>query len=130
MSVRRKKRPAAVALTTSMGDIAFLLIIFFILATIPKEGPDLESAEGTNLVPLKGTLTITMDVEGKCRLNDADVPVEALESMVKEELSQRESRLVVVKIDRRVPFESYSRIFIAVSNAGGTIGASGIEAQR
>lgn len=130
MSVRRKKRPAVVALTTSMGDIAFLLIIFFILATIPKEGLDLESAEGTNLVPLKGTLTITMDVEGNCRLNDADVPVEALESMVKEELSKRESRLVVVKIDRRVPFENYSKVFTAVSNAGGTIGASGIEIQR
>jgi len=129
MSVRRKKRPVVMALTTSMGDIAFLLIIFFILATITKTGPDLESPEGTNLVPLKGTLTITMDVDGNCQLNNEDVPVEALEGMIKDELSKRESRLVVVKIDRRLPYERYEKVYVAVSSAGGELGPVGIEGQ-
>ena len=133
MSVRRKRRPAAVALTTSMGDIAFLLIIFFILASIPKTGRDLKLAEAPRLDELEGELSVTMDTDGVCWLNNSDVPVpvEALEGLIREELTRRkEGKLVIVKIDRALPFENYSKVFTAVSNAGGTIGATGVEAPR
>ena len=133
MSVRRKRRPAAVALTTSMGDIAFLLIIFFILASIPKTGRDLKLAEAPRLDELEGALSVTMDTDGVCWLNNSDVPVpvEALEGLIREELTRRkEGKLVIVKIDRALPFENYSKVFTAVSNAGGTIGATGVEAPR
>ena len=131
MSVRRKRRPVAVALTTSMGDIAFLLIIFFILASIPKSGRDLALAEAQRLGELEGTLTVTMDKNGTCWLNDAEVPVEALETLIRNELIKRkESKLVIVKIDRSLPFADFKQVLTAVSSAGGTFGASGIETQR
>ena len=131
MSVRRKKRSVAVALTTSMGDIAFLLIIFFILASIPKSGRELTLAEAPRLGELEGTLTVTMDKHGTCWLNDAEVPVEALETMIRNELIKRkESKLVIVKIDKSLPFADFKQVLTAVSNAGGTFGASGIETQR
>jgi len=122
-----------VALTTSMGDIAFLLIIFFILASIPKTGRELKLAEAPRLDELEGSLTVTMDEHGTCWMNNSDVPVpvEALEGLIREELARRkEGKLVIVKIDRALPFENYSKVFTAVSNAGGTIGATGIEAPR
>lgn len=131
MSVRRKKRPVAVALTTSMGDIAFLLIIFFILASIPKSGRDLTLAEAPGLGELEGTLTVTMDKNSTCWLNDAEITVEGLETAIRNELIKRkESKLVIVKIDKSVPEASFIKVITAVSSAGGTFGASGIETQR
>ena len=132
MSVRRKKRPAAVALMTSMGDIAFLLIIFFILASIQKKNKQFTPPEAPGLDEIKGAITVTLDETGKCSVDGEDnVPIEALASRVRELLDKRkESKLVIVEIDRSITYEVSSKVLLAVSEAGGKIGAVGVSPGR
>ncbi len=127
MGVRRKRRLPMIVPLTSMGDIAFLLIIFFILAGIPKGQRSLTPPEAPGLGEIQAAVTVSMDENGKCYLQGDIVAVPALQGMVRDHLETRKSKLVVVEIDKSLPFEAYSEVLMAVSEAGGTLGARGIK---
>lgn len=127
MGVRRKRRLPMIVPLTSMGDIAFLLIIFFILAGIPKGKRALSPPEAPGLGEIQGAVTVSMDEDGKCYLQGDMVGVSVLQGMVRDHLETRKSKLVVVEIDKSLPFEAYSEVLMAVSEAGGTLGARGIK---
>ena len=129
MGVRRKKRIPAIVPLASMGDIAFLLIIFFILASIPKEGVTLTHPEADNLDEISKTgVTVVMDEEGQCYFQDDAIPVEALAGRLKAEFSNPDrKRYVVVEIDRALPYEVFKDVYSAVSEAGGIVVARGID---
>ncbi len=127
MGVRRKRRLPMIVPITSMGDIAFLLIIFFILAGIPKGNRQLSPPEAPGLGEIQSAITVSMDETGNCYLQGDTVAVGALQSLVRDRLEGRKSKLVVVEIDKSLPFEAYSDVLVAVSEAGGTLGARGIK---
>lgn len=127
MGVRRKRRLPMIVPLTSMGDIAFLLIIFFILAGIPKGERELSPPEAPGLGEIQSAVTVSMDENGKCYLQGDMVAVPVLQGMVRDCLETRKSKLVVVEIDKSLPFEAYSGVLMAVSEAGGTLGARGIK---
>ena len=129
MSVRRKRRiPARVPLA-SMGDIAFLLIIFFILASIPKGVFELAQPKADDLGEIEKTgVSVVMDEDGQCYFQGDEVPVEALVGLIKSyfEDPNKENRKVVVEIDRNLPYEVFKDVYAAVSEAGGIVVARGI----
>ena len=133
MSVRRKKRLPAVALTTSMGDIAFLLIIFFILAGIQKKERNLAPPEAPRLDELKkgGAITITLDKNGKCSVNNEDnIPLDGLTAKITQLLAKSKKKVVIVEIDKHQKRDAYIKVMLAVGEAGGEVGAAGIEPVR
>jgi len=133
MSVRRKRRLPAVALTTSMGDIAFLLIIFFVLAGIQRQEKKFAPPEAPRLDELKrrGAVTVTLDRDGKCSVNDEEgVPLDGLAERIRELLAKTREKTVIVEIDRNQKPEAYQKVMLAVGEAGGTMGAVGIEPSR
>lgn len=128
MSVRRKRRiPARVPLA-SMGDIAFLLIIFFILASIPKGEVELAQPKADDLGEIEKTgVSVIMDEEGQCYFQGDEVPVEALVGLIKSYFENPDKdRKVVVEIDRNLPYEVFKDVYAAVSEAGGIVVARGI----
>jgi biopolymer transport protein ExbD len=131
MGVRRKKRMPAIVPLASMGDIAFLLIIFFILASIPKGDPKLTRAEAENLGEIEKTSTsVVMDEDGQCYLQNEKVATEALTGLLKSHFAdpnQKGDRRVVVEIDRNLPYETYKHVYSSVSEAGGIVMAQGLE---
>ncbi|MBT3200220.1 MAG: biopolymer transporter ExbD [Phycisphaerales bacterium] len=133
MGVRRKKRTPAIVPLASMGDIAFLLIIFFILASIPKGEPTLTHAEAENLGEIEqASVSVTMDENGGCFFQGKPVAVKSLTSRLKLHFEEqppeaKNNRRVIVEIDKNLTYEVYKHVYSSVSEAGGIVMAQGIE---
>jgi biopolymer transport protein ExbD len=95
---------------SSMTDIIFLLLIFFMLTSsfITPSGlnVNLPSSQRSEIVMQKVSVTITEDLRYK--VNNQDVNRNALESVLREELAKSEGEgVVVLHIDKSVPTEYF-----------------------
>lgn len=127
----RRKMGIAVP-TTSMGDIAFLLIIFFMVcsnfakeASITYEPPlavDVDSVENA-------PTSVVLDAEGDLYLNGKRVAdVAAVESMIESFLvgkTTNEERMVLFKCDRGIEKRVFEPVLEAITRAGGLLVAVG-----
>ncbi len=126
MSVRRKRKMAILVPIVSMGDIAFLLIIFFVLTSqFMKTKTELTLPEAVALDQLEGSITLEMDEEGVCWLQGQTVPVGAMTSELQELLKTTDEKRVLVKIHCDLPQKSFAPVYAAVSESGAEIGAVG-----
>lgn len=91
---------------SSMTDIIFLLLIFFMLTSsfiTPSGLPvNLPSSKGSTIEMTKITVTVTKEL--RCYLNDDEVGFEGLESALARQLNGEEG-LVTLHIDKEVPSE-------------------------
>jgi biopolymer transport protein ExbD len=114
---------------SSFSDIAFLLIIFFLLTTtlqqflgIEPEMPSGEKSESqeqekTNVVAING---------GQLHFNDSPVSIGALErELAKLNLDDKPAesveRVILLEAVGNVPYEMYYRVMVAIHQAGGAI---------
>jgi len=131
VSIRRRKRiPIAVPIA-SMGDIAFLLIIFFILAsTFMQEGRiKFERPESTDLARLKqGTVSVIMDEKGDLYVQGTLCAVEGLEGEVRELLKglKEEDKQVMLKVHKDLPESKYGPVLMALGEVTTRIAMVGI----
>lgn len=92
----------------SMTDIIFLLLIFFMVATVLKESTrrlDVqlpESRSGETAESRK--FTIEMALDGSIALDGELVTMEALEARLRSDGAGKAQRSVVLKADRRLPY--------------------------
>jgi biopolymer transport protein ExbD len=91
---------------SSMTDIIFLLLIFFMLTSsfiTPSGLPvNLPSSKSSTIVMQKVSVTITSDLQ--YYVNDKKVLGANLESSLKSELKEKEG-VVVLHVDKNVPVE-------------------------
>jgi biopolymer transport protein ExbD len=97
---------------SSIADIIFLLLIFFMLTSsfvTPSGLPvNLPSSQSSNIVMQKVNVTITPDI--KFYINDKLVPVAQLESVLASSLSDSEQGVVVLNVDKSVPVEHLVKV--------------------
>jgi biopolymer transport protein ExbD len=97
---------------SSMTDIIFLLLIFFMLTSsfiTPSGLPvNLPSSKSTNIVMQKVSVTITKDM--LYFVNDKRVAVSDLETAIKRELRNADEGVVVLHIDKTVPTEHLVKV--------------------
>ena len=97
---------------SSMTDIIFLLLIFFMLTSsfiTPSGLPvNLPSSKSTNIVMQKVSVTITKDM--LYFVNDKRVAVSDLEIAIKRELRNADEGVVVLHIDKSVTTEHLVRV--------------------
>lgn len=109
-------------------DIAFLLLLFFILATtfLKAAGSRMEIPAGQNSQAQSTSLTINISA-ADIRWGEKSQPVsiDQLRSLlVAERLPERKEasqRLVVVDTTTDVPFQRYFEVVMAISQAGGVL---------
>jgi biopolymer transport protein ExbD len=105
---RRKNRVSNTIPTVSMGDLAFLLLIFFLATTIfrPEQGLQiiLPKAEATEKPGRERVATIWIDREGRVSINDRFVTVAEVDGIVKATLFERPDALVSLNADRQAPY--------------------------
>ena len=134
MSRRRRRRGRAkfIVPIVSMGDIAFLLIIFFMLCSnfareagikvTPASSADIESVE-------ESELAVSIDEESALYFQGRKLPsADALETELAEALAKATSdkaRRVLFKCDRTVDRLVFEPVMDAITRAGGTIVAVG-----
>lgn len=132
MAVRRRRQIPLLIPFASIGDIVFLLIIFFVLTSnfIQEAHIKLAPAVSPDVDKLKqGTVTVSLDRNGDLWLQGQPVPVEGLEYEVSALLQGKDSRLVVLKVDKDLPHARYGPVVSALSRAGAQIGLLGRKAE-
>ena len=129
---RRKKKSMITVPVASMGDIAFLLIIFFMIASRLSQDKQIESATSLDAEELKeASITVLIDAEGIAYVNgrrqDSSKMVQA---EVQEMLDRRDStnvlqRTVMFKCDQAVRKLVFEPVIEAIVEAGGIMAAVG-----
>lgn len=110
--------------SVAMGDIAFNLLIFFVILAkaqddshvkwIPATAPKLEAVKHARV-------KVAVDVNNKVYLNGHEIPLEALSKRIEEMLGSvaAEDRVVLLKIHKEAMAQTFEPIIEAVSEAGG-----------
>lgn len=106
---------------TSLVDVLFLLLIFFIVSSTFLEQPgmklDLPESSGTESVKVEGyTLYITS--EGEMFLNEEPLPVSELASVMKDIAPKVDEKGLVLKGDEGVRYGLVVKAMDAARNAG------------
>ena len=128
MSLRRARRIPIMIPVASMGDIAFLLIIFFMLTSnfIKEAHVKLDPAKAPDIQPMKESqVSLSLDKHGTVWLQGQPCPVEIIEEGVRALLADRQDKVVMLKVDREAHHDAYGPIFMALSKAGAEIALVG-----
>ena len=138
MKRSRAKRKDVSPPTSSMGDIAFLLIIFFMLVSnfVKESSIELKPPESEVIDELEETqISVSMDKDARIYLNGAEVEsADSLETQLTSALQDKETpkgRTVMFNCDEAVDKRDFERVIEAIAQAGGRIAAVGkkIESQ-
>jgi biopolymer transport protein ExbD len=100
---RRRKGMAEDISTASMSDIAFLLLIFFLVTTIFAEELGLPmtlpgQASETAKIKQENILNIEVDAQNVVFLDGAAFPIRAIENEVRKRLAANDKLIVQVKV--------------------------------
>ena len=135
MKMPPKRRREMMVPTASMGDIAFLLTIFFILTSnFAKEaGIKYNPAAARDVTTLKESrVSIVVDEKGQIFLQGKQVPdAKAIEwgvAALIQNAKAPEARQIMLKCDKNVDRSIFEPVLEAISKSGGIIVAIGEKA--
>ena len=134
MKLQRKRKGPITMPIVSMGDIAFLLIIFFMVCSNFVKESNIEYKQPTaqELTPVEqSALSVAVDKDGEIYLNgkpvtDSEKLKSELEGSLKDkEQTDAEGRSVLFKCDMRLPRDDFQPVLEAIVGAGGIVVAVG-----
>lgn len=106
---------------TSLIDIVFLLLIYFLLTTnfMVDEGIKIKLPTASATSPqTQKEITIVVDKKGRAFLENHEVPLNELFATLKERLKGMEDGLVVIKADRAVILNKAVQVMDVAKAAG------------
>jgi biopolymer transport protein ExbD len=110
--------------TASMADIAFLLLVFFMVTTIFKleDGLPIEmpKAEAGVKVPRERVSHIWIDRSGNISVNDKLLAVEQIENVIYTKLVANPALIVAFNVDKRSKFEIVDKVMEELKAANAT----------
>src|SRR5690606_15528757 len=122
---KRKSKPSSDIPDSSLADMAFLLLIFFMVSTtFPKEKPrklDFPDAEATQKLdaPRKDIMHIYLERDGTVYINDQPIPMDRVSDVVAPQYVATDHKLVVVlRADREVTYSYVDAIQKELQQAG------------
>ncbi len=130
MKVQRRKgsRAKIVVPIAAMGDIAFLLIIFFMIASqfIQQAHVDLDKPTSPEVKKLENAdITVSLDEDGQLWLNGDECKIDQLESRVSSLMEKKDAEYVYIEVHNELVRSQYERVFVEVSSAGAKIAMIG-----
>jgi biopolymer transport protein ExbD len=106
MQFIEKKRRRVIINITSLIDVLFLLLIFFIMSSTFIEQPgmklELPVAESSTSEKMK-ELILEMKADGSMTLNQELVNLDTIEEKFKKELPALDEKTLVIRADKNVP---------------------------
>jgi biopolymer transport protein ExbD len=123
MALIQKKKPRyqiQVPLT-SLIDIVFLLLVYFLLTTnfMVDEGIKIKLPQAQAAAPqTQQEITIYVDKEGRSFLMNQEISLDQLFKQLKEMIGDQEDRLVVIKADRSVILNKAVKVMDVAKSAG------------
>ncbi len=121
LTFKKRERYQIQAPLTSLIDIVFMLLIYFLLTTnfMVDEGIKIKLPQAKASAPqVQKEITIYVDESGQAYLMDKPVGLDQLFSRLKEMIGKDQNRLVVVKSDRRVILNKAVKVMDIAKAAG------------
>jgi len=123
MIVHQKKRPSySIQMPlTSLIDIVFLLLIYFLLTTnfMVDEGINIKLPQARASAPqTRQEITVYVDKDGQPYLENQPVPLDMLFTRLNDMIGGQKERLVVVKSDRNVVLNKAVKVMDIAKAAG------------
>ncbi len=123
MLVHRRKRPRYGVQTplTSLIDIVFLLLIYFLLTTnfLVEEGIRVQLPQAESTVPQEDReLVVTVSPEGDVFMGAKALTLEELRELVKQRLEADPETAVVLKADRTLVLDRVVQVMDTIKAAG------------
>ena len=121
LKFKKRERYPIVAPLTSLIDIVFMLLIYFLLTTnfMVDEGIKIKLPQATAAAPqTQQEITVYVDKDGRAYLMDKEVPLDRMFAQVKEMIGNDQDRLVVIKADREVVLNKAVKVMDIVKAAG------------
>lgn len=118
IELRKKKDFTAEVFTSSMNDIMFFLMLFFIIISTLLNPSMIRVAlpNSRNSQTLqKKEINLTMTKEKIYYVNNAQVPFDALESELKKELAHSPDAFIMLRFDNTLPIQDLVNV-LSVGN--------------
>ena len=122
--IKKQRRPIQEINSSSMADIAFLLLVFFLVTTtismdkgislvLPSEGNELE-------VNRKNIVNILINESGKVLLDDKSIKVKDIRGKVERKLSGNPNLIFSVQTHPRTKYPDYLNVLDQLKEAKAT----------
>ena len=100
-------------------DVVFLLLIFFMLTfAIQGQGLAISLPEGEEKQKEEKDIIVKIDRNNNLHLNDQQIQIDSLKSILSEELLSRADKLVVIDSAPRVKYDLFARVLDISREAG------------
>ncbi len=120
---KRKKQPAEIP-TSSMADIAFLLLIFFLVTTtidmdkgltlvLPAPGEEKE-------IPKENISNLLINAAGNVMLDEEFIPLSQIARTVRIKILNNENLIISVKTDRETDYQVFVSVLDQLKMADAT----------
>ena len=117
----KKQKVTATIPTSSMADIAFLLLVFFMVTTVLKleEGLPiaLPKAEAAQDIPRENVAHIWVDRTGRISINDMIVAPNAVEGIIAQRVRANPGIIVAFYTDEMAPYAVMADIMESLKRA-------------
>ena len=121
---KKKRRPSEEINSSSMADIAFLLLVFFLVTTtismdkginiiLPAEGEQKE-------IPKKNITNILINEAGKVLLDDMPTPVREISRIAIEKMAANDKMIFSVQSHQRTKYKDYLKVLDQLKMAKAT----------
>lgn len=122
---KRRSKVASEIPDSSLADIAFLLLIFFMVTTVFRKEqqrdivqPDASATERVD-EKRKNIAHLWVEQDGRVYINDANVPLENIAGVIQPMYEATDQQLVVaIRSDRDVAYRTINAITEALRDAG------------
>jgi biopolymer transport protein ExbD len=118
---KRRERIKVQVPLTSLIDIVFLLLIYFLLTTnfMVEEGIKIKLPQARAAAPqTEEVVTVYVDQQGRAFLGTEEVSISRLFDRLKDMIGGRENKLVVVRADRAVILNKAVKVMDVAKAAG------------
>lgn len=119
MGLKKRNKVSAEFSMSSLTDIIFLLLIFFMLTATFIQIHNVELPESDSKTVASTALSVTVNREGEFYLNGQQVPGRSLESGIRQAVNEADDRAqvtITIVAETGVPFENVSRIMQIASD--------------
>lgn len=105
MAIGSRNRVSSQFNMSSMTDIVFLLLIFFMVTStqIAPNGLQVTLPQSSSQITQRPTVSVSINEQLQFAINMEIVPFEQLEEKLKLELSNHEEPAIVLRVDKTVP---------------------------